>query len=429
MASTSKQMTQKFGKTTATTTTVLSDNECQMIPANGPFGNKTIGPRTVIVPADPIIWNEETSYEYLTLVTTEDFGKGYVSKKDVPSGTPLTDTDYWIPVAEYNAQIAQIQTDVDTLKESVETLESEDVILVLGDSWSDINGRGTHYPAGDERFGGWLNFAQKATGIRFVSWAWGGTGFIKGASANHNVYGQAQLAAADDSFDNSKVKKILVFCGVNDYNDGNTDASAYTPLLQQLANYFKVTFPNAIPYMAFTASLENKAAQLELWSTNMIGTLAFNGFVSDVDSPVWLCNASSYLSDKLHPSQNGYGYLANYLLSLLFGMDAKLFTDRISLTTSNENMQVDATVVLKHDYIETSYIISIINEITAGTTETLPPFDTDIAMDTMNSYVLSNYSFGEGKLFVSSQNVYFKAVTNFSAGSSARGYFKINRLI
>ena len=70
------------------------------------------GPRTVIVPADPITWDEHKSYEYLTLVTTEDFGQGYVSKRDVPSGTPLTNTDYWIPVASFNAQVGQLQAQI-----------------------------------------------------------------------------------------------------------------------------------------------------------------------------------------------------------------------------------------------------------------------------------------------------------------------------
>lgn len=83
-------------------------NNCA-IPQCGPFGNTTKGPRTVIVPADPIVWDQSRSYEYLTLVANEGFGYGYVSKKDVPAGTPLTDTDYWIQVASFNAQLADIQ--------------------------------------------------------------------------------------------------------------------------------------------------------------------------------------------------------------------------------------------------------------------------------------------------------------------------------
>ena len=79
------------------------------------LGITATGPRTVIVPADPIIWDAETSYEYLTLVASTGFAKAYISKKDVPAGTPLTDGDYWIPAADFNAQISNLQKSVDNL--------------------------------------------------------------------------------------------------------------------------------------------------------------------------------------------------------------------------------------------------------------------------------------------------------------------------
>ena len=110
-----KQFTQTAGNASVTTKQTVVDNSCASIPINGPFGNKTIGPRTVIVPADPIIWNEETSYEYLTLVASEDFGNSYISKKDVPAGTELTNQDYWIPAATFNAQLADIQNTITIL--------------------------------------------------------------------------------------------------------------------------------------------------------------------------------------------------------------------------------------------------------------------------------------------------------------------------
>lgn len=72
------------------------------------LGIQQTGPRTVIVPADPIIWDAGTSYEYLTIVASTDFGQAYISKRDVPAGTPLTNTEYWIPAATFNAQLAEI---------------------------------------------------------------------------------------------------------------------------------------------------------------------------------------------------------------------------------------------------------------------------------------------------------------------------------
>ena len=82
------------------------------------------GPRTVIVPADPIIWNASTNYEYLTLVASENYANGYVSKKDVPAGTPLTDTEYWAPVANFNAQVANLTTELANEVERAKSAES-----------------------------------------------------------------------------------------------------------------------------------------------------------------------------------------------------------------------------------------------------------------------------------------------------------------
>lgn len=90
----------------------MADQTCKPSVITQALGIQATGPRTVIVPADPIIWDEGTSYEYLTLVASTDFGQGYLSKKDVPAGTPLTNTEYWIPVAQFNAQLAQLQQQI-----------------------------------------------------------------------------------------------------------------------------------------------------------------------------------------------------------------------------------------------------------------------------------------------------------------------------
>lgn len=108
---TTKAYTQRAGSATVCTTQTLVDESCASIPVTGPFGNKTVGPRTVIVLSDPLEWNEESTYEYLTLVLGND-GNSYISKKDVPAGTPLTDGDYWIKSSDYNAQLASIQADL-----------------------------------------------------------------------------------------------------------------------------------------------------------------------------------------------------------------------------------------------------------------------------------------------------------------------------
>ena len=60
---------------------------------------------TYITPADPIQWSSSTAYDELVLVTDES-GKGYVSKKQVPQGTQLTDTEHWVPIVNLSEAVA-----------------------------------------------------------------------------------------------------------------------------------------------------------------------------------------------------------------------------------------------------------------------------------------------------------------------------------
>ena len=62
-----------------------------------------IGARYVPVLADPLPHDSSRSYEALTIVT--DQGNSYTSRQSVPSGIPITDTNYWAPTGNYNAQI------------------------------------------------------------------------------------------------------------------------------------------------------------------------------------------------------------------------------------------------------------------------------------------------------------------------------------
>ena len=61
--------------------------------------------------ADPFLWSIINNYEKNTLVQ-DNQGATYLSKKPVPAGIPLTDTDYWIKVADWGVT-------ADILRESI----------------------------------------------------------------------------------------------------------------------------------------------------------------------------------------------------------------------------------------------------------------------------------------------------------------------
>ena len=64
---------------------------------------KYIGKR--IVPVHCGKWDGSKSYEMLSIVLEETSGDSYISRRAVPSGTAITDTNYWMLHSLYSQQI------------------------------------------------------------------------------------------------------------------------------------------------------------------------------------------------------------------------------------------------------------------------------------------------------------------------------------
>ena len=53
--------------------------------------------------ADPVDWNIDTTYDANRIVYSQELKTAYISKKVVPAGTNITNTDFWLPVATIDA--------------------------------------------------------------------------------------------------------------------------------------------------------------------------------------------------------------------------------------------------------------------------------------------------------------------------------------
>lgn len=67
--------------------------------------------------ADPLQWDANTAYEHLTVVYS--CGRTYISKVDVPTGSPLPkypklQNEWWATYADYNAQLEMYREEVRT---------------------------------------------------------------------------------------------------------------------------------------------------------------------------------------------------------------------------------------------------------------------------------------------------------------------------
>lgn len=65
----------------------------------------------VITFADPITWDITEQYTALTMVIDSD-GTAYLSKQPVPAGVNITNTDYWLPVFNYDDNINKLRSQI-----------------------------------------------------------------------------------------------------------------------------------------------------------------------------------------------------------------------------------------------------------------------------------------------------------------------------
>lgn len=70
-------------------------------------------------------WDATKEYEPLVIVMHD--GNSYTSKRSVPSGVDIDDSDFWAETGNYNAQIEAYRREVLDLEKRVKALE--DVII------------------------------------------------------------------------------------------------------------------------------------------------------------------------------------------------------------------------------------------------------------------------------------------------------------
>lgn len=88
-----------------------------------------VGARYVPKFADPVEWNKALQYEGLTIVTY--LGNSFTSKKPVPAGVDISNTEYWVNTGNYNAQVEQYRQEVEGVKDSIGGVNKNLFVSVL----------------------------------------------------------------------------------------------------------------------------------------------------------------------------------------------------------------------------------------------------------------------------------------------------------
>lgn len=309
-----------------------------------------IGARYVPVFADPIEWDKLRSYEALTIVT--HLSNTYTSKKNVPTGIDITNSEYWVVTGNFNSQLLELTNTVNKLNTSLENLSSEvtndksDIknnaqnitelntktdnieselntktsnieteisnikskrIILIGDSYSE-----GYTPSG--YITSWSDLLiSNLPSIEFINLRKGGSGFINGVT----FLNQLQNATVNNK---ETIDYIYVVGG---YNDGSYDLSSITNAITSFCNYCKTEFINATIVIGFCGNnVENSSLVANLNKTYIgykIGADTNKNCCYMNNIQYALLDNSLFSSDYYHPNTNGqttlYRYVKDYILN------------------------------------------------------------------------------------------------------------------
>lgn len=296
------------------------------------------------------IWDISKSYEIWTIV--DDGNNGYISIKPVPEGILLTNTDYWMLIANYSGTIIALQARVTALETTVgdassglvkQTNDNSSAITTINSNITSINSQlanfkknnelsgvivciGDSYLEGYNPFGtnvqSWGVYLRSMLGKNatdFKIYYKGGCGFVNTVDGK-NFTVLTQDAASDVSFNNNDVTLVIYGGGWND--KGNSAGQLSTGVANAL-NVVSNNFPNAkavFSYMAWDENSGNMQTYQKLYLPDRFAK-AIEGlniaFIADTYKALQL---GSYLfADGTHPNADGQKALASALFASLIG--------------------------------------------------------------------------------------------------------------
>lgn len=300
-------------------------------------------------------WDITKSYMPWNVVVYD--GIAYLSIQPVPSGTPLTNTDYWIEVTNFTPQIANLATRVTNIENDIVeinagVLKSRQKIcsgqkcLLIGNSYA--------YGSGGSGYNGWAYQFAQMTGVDADIIQQRGGDFCHKSTTNNPLptypdmtYRQAltQFVSGKTASELAEYKWIIFGGG---YNDGAFGYS-YDDIVNEITatvNYIKANFPNTeiaiVPLSSTTHKYSgggNAFTQYQIFTSAWADGAIKNGCITTVHSLNWFYEKSEYQGSSdsnIHLNDAGYRKCAEYILALINGWDGCLHEDLTADVVLNE---------------------------------------------------------------------------------------------
>lgn len=267
-------------------------------------------------------WDNTYSYESLEIVK---YGNDYyTSKKQVPPGVDISNTEYWALTGNYNGAIAHLDEKIDDTNAEVEKVKDLSLnrgkYLLIGDSY--LAGAGTAITDG------WGHFFKIIRGLDNDTckiYKSSGAGFVATGSGG-KTYNDLLAEAINDITDPEEFQFIIVLGGYNDaaYGESFGDIrTAKTAFLSAAA----ANFPNALIYLGVIGKdcyQNNTGAQTrKALAEVVIPAYSYETptaqkqfhFLANLNT----CLLYGYMGSLNHPNEQGLEHIANALDAALEG--------------------------------------------------------------------------------------------------------------
>lgn len=286
-----------------------------------------IGARYVPKFADPIAWDNARSYEALEIVTY--LGTSYTSKKNVPVGTAITNTEYWVATGNYNAQVAEYVAMVENLA-STANRKYRNVIIIADSYGTSDPGEGAGHEIANplpDRIKTYLGL----TNTNFRANCANGAGFSNGAF-------NAMLGSVASGMTADEKAKVTDICFIGGWNDRNATQQSFNSAISTINATISSNFPNAIKHVMFVgrsiihSTYDYLNDAMTLWDS-----LALSGWTTHKNLRYVLINPEWMFSDTSHPNQTGVDKIAYYVAYVLKTGDADV-EYRFSLKATDYTM-------------------------------------------------------------------------------------------
>ena len=235
------------------------------------------------------IWDGTLTYGAYTIVSDSNMNS-YISRTAVPAGKQITDTEYWLLIGNYNAQISV------EIARAVEEIKRHDVernVLFISDSY------GTYVNNDNER---WYDVCARLARIttRYAAVS-GGAGFTKQGNIN---FKNMLVERANAITDKSSITHVVVGGGINDHLATSEEILS---AIADFVNTSKALLPNAKVYIANIGLTFDAAVHNDEMSRNIHAyrNCSKAGAYYLANTEYIMTNRALFGSDWVHPNVDG----------------------------------------------------------------------------------------------------------------------------